>query len=262
MGVPEEHLKPQKCVLEELLKPQRCVCALWGSNECFVMYFLCLIVSEGIALLYSRHSKAPKLTPLFGSLCGLFQYSSHDPTRTVHEFNNLDSRDVSPLYSFLPVFLFASLQCGEHMQACFHSMCFLFSSQQLREWRGGILLVCGVCSNGRNGHTGSLSSSCFTSYLLPSSPWVRGNLRSLPQLPSSLSGTPCLTVTAASLALLHEPAGCGWGPRTLRAPPHSFTQGTSWQCGPAYQQGCKSSCHQGEWMVLSLIISWCWWMVL
>lgn len=90
--------------------------------------------------------------------------------------------------------------------------------------------------------------------LQQSLPWVKGHRRTSPQLPSTPSGAPCLTVTAASLALLHEPAGCRWGPRTLRAPPHSITQGTSWQCGPAYQQGCKSSRHQGEWVVLSLLI--------
>lgn len=90
--------------------------------------------------------------------------------------------------------------------------------------------------------------------LQQSSPWVRGHWRQSPQLPSPSSGAPRPTVTAESLALLHEPAGCGWGPRTLRAPPHSFTQGTSRQCGPAYQQGRKSSCHQGEWVVLSVII--------
>lgn len=124
--------------------------------------FYVLLWVKGLLYCTAGTQRQPKLTPLFGSLCGLFQYSSHDPMRTVHEFNNLDSRDVSPVHSFLPVFLFASLQWGEHMQACFHSMCFLFSSPQLREWRGGILLVCRVRSNRRKGHTGSLSSSCFT----------------------------------------------------------------------------------------------------
>lgn len=106
----------------------------------------------------------PNLTPLFGSHCGLFLCSSHDPTRTVHGFNNLDSRDVAPL---LPVFLFANFMSGAH--AGLFSLhvfpCFLFSSQQSREWRGGILAVCGVCSNREisSSSTGSLSSSCWTS---------------------------------------------------------------------------------------------------
>ena len=129
-------------------------------------------------------------------------------------------------------------------------MCFLFSSLQLRGWRGGILALCGLFSSRRIRITLAASPApAWHLCLSRSSPWVRGQRRALPKLPSSASGD------SSIIALLHEPAGCGWGPRTLRAPPHSVTQGTGRQCGPAYQQGCKSSCHQGEWMCCAAVRS-------
>lgn len=63
-----------------------------------------------------------------------------------------DRSYVSLLHSHrpsLPVFLLASLLWVENMLACFRSMCFLFSFQQLRGWSGWILTMCGVCSNRR-----------------------------------------------------------------------------------------------------------------
>ncbi len=128
----------------------------------FLWFFISYCVWRACFAVEQAPSLWPNLMPLFGSDCGLFLYRSHDPARTVCGFNHLDSRGVSPLCPFLPVFLFASLLWVENMLACFHSMCFLFSSQQLRGWRGGILAVCVVCSNRRNSSTGSSSSSFLT----------------------------------------------------------------------------------------------------
>lgn len=136
-------------------KPQECV------TEVFLwFFFMSRCVWRAYFAVQQAPSLWPNLMPLFGSHCRLFLYRSHDPTRTVHGFNHLDSRGVSPLCPFLPVFLFASLLWVENMLACFHSVCFLFSSQQLRGWRGGILAVCVICSNRRS--TGSSSSSILT----------------------------------------------------------------------------------------------------
>lgn len=100
----------------------------------------------------------------------------------------------------------------------------------------------------------AFSAPIWYLFLQLNSPWVRGHQRPPSQLLPPLSPAPCVK-KALSLTLLHDPAGCSWGPCTLWAPPHSFTQRTNRECGPAYQQGCKSSCHQGEYVVLNVLVT-------
>lgn len=154
--------KPQTCVTEELIKLHKCVCAIWGSYV--FLCFLFLTVCERGASQYSRHSVSDQIWPLFLALIADYFCTAHMIPRGLYmglaTWTVVMRMSVHSAHS--PVFLFASLLWTKHMLACFHSMCFLFSSQQLRGWRAGILAVCGVCSNRRNSSTGSLSSSCLT----------------------------------------------------------------------------------------------------
>lgn len=77
--------------------------------------------------------------------------------------------------------------------------------------------------------------------------WVSVGVGVSPTPHPTLSLEHRVSETVLHLPCLHEPAGWGCGPRTVRAPPRSLPQGTGWQCGPAHQQGRQSSCHQGEW---------------
>ena len=65
----------------------------------------------------------------------------------------------APTTSF-SIFLFENLTRGEQMLTYFHSMCFIFCPQLLKI-KGGILFVCEVCSNKRDGRIGSLLSFLF-----------------------------------------------------------------------------------------------------
>lgn len=161
----------------------------------------------------------------------LFQSMSHDPIR------NIDfGWDVSP--SYLSVFLSMLLWVENTLTFVYLSLLSLFHRlleyDGAQPWPRGWFLA-----------TGSQQY-----WQLPSRPcW--NPVSSLDYWAASLfqhflAFRTVRSKTAASLALLHEPAGCSWGPRTLRAPPHSFSQGTSRQCGPAYKQRCKSSRYQGE----------------